>query len=89
MTLEQKRKLSESHKGQTSQIKGKHHTEESKRKISEANKGNISWLGKHHSEESKKRMSDLKKGKHLSSKTEFKKGLIPWNNGTKGVMPIP
>jgi len=34
-------------------------------------------------------MSDLKKGKHLSSKTEFKKGLIPWNNGTKGVMPIP
>lgn len=25
------------------------------------------------------------KGKHLSPKTEFKKGIIPWNKGTKGI----
>src|SRR3989344_5724828 len=81
MNLEQRRKLSKSHKGQISWIKGKHHTKESKRKISEANKGNNFWLGRSHSEESKKLMSESHKGKHLSPKTEFKKGLIPWNKG--------
>ena len=81
MTLEQRRKLSESHKGQISWIKGKHHTKESKRKISEANKGNTSWLGRHHSEKSKKKMSVTHKSQHFSPKTEFKKGLTPWNKG--------
>ena len=89
MTLEQRRKLSESHKGQIPYMKGKQHSEESKRKISEANKGNTSWLGRHHSEKSKKKMSVTHKSQHFSPKTEFKKGLIPWNKGTKGVMPIP
>lgn len=41
--------------------------------------------GSKHSEESKRRMSEIKKGKHLSPETEFKKGLIPWNKGTKGL----
>ena len=26
------------------------------------------------------------KGTHNSLKTEFKKGMIPWNKGTKGLM---
>jgi len=30
-----------------------------------------------------------KKGEHTSPKTEFKKGLTPWNKGKKGVMPVP
>lgn len=29
------------------------------------------------------------KGRRLSTKTEFKKGFIPWNKDKKGVMPIP
>ena len=34
------------------------------------------------SEESKKHRSEARTGKHYSSKTEFKKGLVPWNTGT-------
>ena len=83
MTLEQKKRLSEAHKGQVPWNKGKTeiYSEESKRKISEANKGNTTWLGKHHTEESKRKMSLAHKGKHSSPKTEFKKGMIPWNKG--------
>ena len=33
------------------------------------------------SEESKKHQSKIKQGKHYSPKTEFKKGLVPWNKG--------
>lgn len=38
-------------------------------------------FGKKHSEESKKKMSIAKKGKHISLKTEFKKGNVPWAKG--------
>lgn len=55
ITLEQRRRLSESHKGQISYMKWKHHSEETKRKISEANKGNTFWLGRRHSEKSKRK----------------------------------
>jgi len=44
-------------------------------------KGTSIWIGRRHSEESKKRMSESHKGKHLSPKTQFKKGMIPWNKG--------
>lgn len=44
---------------------------------------NLRHGGSHgrHSAESKKKMSESHKGKHSSIKTEFKKGMIPWNKG--------
>ena len=36
-----------------------------------------------HTEESKLKMSKSKLGKHYSPKTEFKKGITPWNTGKK------
>jgi len=39
------------------------------------------FFGKYHSEESRKKMSLVHKGKHSSPKTEFKKGMAPWNKG--------
>ena len=41
-----------------------------------------------HTDMSKKKMSEKNKGKHSSPKTEFKKGLIPWNFGKK-MEPLP
>lgn len=46
-------------------------------------------IGHKVSDEARKIISDKNKGKHLSVNTEFKKGLIPWNKGKKGVMPKP
>lgn len=51
-------KLSDSHKGQVSWNKGKHHTEASRKKMSEAHKG------VRHTEETKRKMSETRKGKH-------------------------
>ena len=53
--------------------------EERRRKIKEA----------YANPEFKKRISKQRKGKHHSLKSEFKKGLVPWNKGLKGVMPVP
>lgn len=39
--------------------------------------------------EFRKRISEQRKGKHHSKKSEFKKGLEPWNKGKKGIMPTP
>ena len=41
------------------------------------------FKGKKHSVEAKLEMSVIKKGKHISPKTEFKKGYISWNKGLK------
>jgi len=90
-----KKKLSESLKGRTSCVKGKHLSEEHKRKISESNRGKkypnrINW-------NEGKKMSEIKpdyvhymQGKHLSEETKKKisnshKGSIPWNKGKTGV----
>lgn len=40
-------------------------------------------------EETKNRISLSKKGKRVSIETEFKKGIIPWNKGLKGVTGTP
>ena len=40
-------------------------------------------FGKHHTEEVKERLRDINLNKHSSPKTEFKKGLIPWNRNKK------
>ena len=45
--------------------------------------GSKAWVGRKHTEESKRKMSVGNKGKHLSSETEFKKGIVPWNTGKK------
>src|SRR3970040_132442 len=34
-----------------------------------------------HTPETRKKISEIQKGKHHSSKTEFKKGIIPWMKG--------
>lgn len=56
------------------------------------------WLGKKMSIETKQKMSEAHKGeKHWNfggsqtntGKTHFKKGMTPWNKGTKGAMPTP
>lgn len=39
--------------------------------------------GHKHSEETKRKMSEKKIGKRISPKTEFKKGIVPWNKGKK------
>ena len=56
---------------------------EKKKEMGKANIGTKHHTQKH-SDESKKKMSEQRKGKHYSSRTEFKKGMIPWAKGLKG-----
>lgn len=80
-------KMSKSHKGSTAHL-GFIHSEETKKNISEMTlkqfeeKGHP-FEGKHHSEETKKTLSEQRKEQRLSPKTEFKKGMVPWNKGKK------
>ena len=80
---ETRRKLSESHKGQTAWNKGKHHCEETRR-ISEARKGKPSHnKGKPMPEEQKKKISETLKGRHYHTEearrkmSETRKGRHP------------
>jgi len=41
--------------------------------------------GRRHTAEQNKLQSDRQKGKHFSPETEFMRGMIPWNKGTKGI----
>lgn len=51
-------------------------------KISQKRKERKEKLGYINSPETRLKMSNSLKGKHFSPKTEFKKGIIPWNTGT-------
>lgn len=93
---ETKRKISETLKGTIPWISGKHHTPEALEKMGLAHKGQHTkgefkkgqtprLKGKHQSEEAKRKMSIGHKGKRASPKTEFKKGLVPWNKEKTGV----
>lgn len=57
---ETRRRLSESHRGKVSGMKGKHHSPESKLKMSEANTGRVA------SKETRLKISRARKGKPLS-----------------------
>jgi len=74
---ETKVKMSASHmgkpspmKGKPGTMKGKHHSEESRAKMSAAKKGQ--GKGRHLSEETKAKMSTIKRGRHLSEETKAK-----------------
>ena len=71
MNLEQRKRLSESHKGQIGWMKGKHQSIETKKKISEANMGKYHWTGKHHTPETKEKLK--------LRPQHFQKGHLPWN----------
>jgi len=80
---ETRKKISDSLKGR----KGFHHSEETKRKISLARMGNTNYIKfgfkKGHKKYPGIEKTWIKKGQHLSRRTEFKKGLIPWITGKK------
>ena len=59
--------------------------EKARRKMGEANIGSKHHTQKH-SEETRKLISERHKGKHLSSRTEFKKGHLSWLKG-KPMLP--
>jgi DNA mismatch endonuclease (patch repair protein) len=92
MTLEQRQRLSEAHKGQTSWNKGRIgvYSEETRKKLSESHKGKTTWIkGRHHTEESKGKMSQAlkgkpawNKGKTFPYKPRYKmRGHVGWNKG--------
>jgi len=57
-----RKRISESHKGKTSNWKGKHHSEETKKRLSEA------ATGFRHSQETKEKIGDIHRGKVISEK---------------------
>lgn len=99
LSEEHKKKLSEANKGRIPATagkpawnQGKPFSEESKKRMSEAHKGQPAWnKGKSGvlSEETIEKMRLAKVGKRLSPGTEFKKGIIPWSKGKKGIHLCP
>jgi hypothetical protein len=73
MSEEQKKKLSDAHKGKPSNRKGTHHTEETKRKISESKKGTVAWN------------KGLKTGSHTKEhKQNISNGVLEWWENASG-----
>lgn len=63
-TQEAKQRISNTEKGRTSPMKGRHHSEQTRKKMSESNKGKTCWTkGIHLSEEHKKKIGDAQRGK--------------------------
>lgn len=89
MSLETKRRLSESLKGRISPMKGKHQSDAAKALLSKANKGKIGNMkGKHHSVETKNLLSKINTGKVYSDDTKNKKSksMIGKNSGSQNGM---
>lgn len=84
-TDEAKKRISESEKGRTSPMKGRHHSDETKKKISLANKGKTRRFGFVMSEETKKKISESQKGKPKPkpTTTEYKEKMRNAILGTK------
>lgn len=81
MTEEQKKKLSEAHKGKKNPNYGKHHSEETRKKLSEAKIGEKNPnYGKHLSEETRKKISEARKEMLAAYK---KSGRKDWNTFQK------
>ena len=89
-SIEERNKRSSSLKGRISPMKGIKHSDESKLKMSNKRKGmKFSEAHKQKLSDAKKgipmkqkhkdKISNTKKGKRVSIKSEFKKGMIPWN----------
>ncbi len=67
--------------------KGKKFSIEHRKNISKAKLGSIPWnKGKRTLQSTIEKIRRKKLGKRNSPKTEFKKGMTPWNKGLKGVM---
>ena len=77
--------MSEGHKGKSTWIKGKHHSEKTKRKIGEAHKGKSTWnKGKKNifSEDTLKKLSAVHKGR----RTKGSSGMHWYNNGVENIL---
>jgi len=88
-SLESKKRMSESHKGQIAWNKGltNIYSEKTKSKMGKFRFGEDNpFFGKTHSDKSKKRMSDLKKGKpsHMLGKKHSKKTRMKISKSNKG-----
>lgn len=72
-SVESRKKMSESHKGETSPRKGAHLSHETRKKLSESHKGaNHPNYGKHLSDETRRKLSEANKGKHHSPEARRK-----------------
>lgn len=96
---ETREKLSLSHKGKITWMKGKHHSEETRKKLQESSRlltgDKNSFYGKQHSEKTKQRISESRKGKSAWNKgiptseesklknKESQTGEKHWNYGKK------
>lgn len=86
LTEEQRRHLSEAHKGQASWIKGKHHTEESKSKMSLSHIGKLKGIPR--TDEVKAKISKARMGHIVTEETRYKLSQYKHSEESKRKMSI-
>lgn len=77
-------------KGEKNPMYGTHHSQATRDKQSKVKIGKYigdknPFYDKKHTKETIETIKEKSRGKHYSPKTEFKKGLIPWNRGKKNI----